>query len=139
MIENTLRVSRDIAPVYADRLLEMILSRGNALPRSYGFEYEFLPHRVLEMEDMLKLDGFLRGRGCSHADGTYTMDKGQVVFEPGGQIEYLSPPMNAGDTRKLRTILDWIAGTNEDIEKDLGIRYTGTGFIPGRMEAPLLL
>jgi gamma-glutamylcysteine synthetase len=139
MNEKTVWASSDIGAIYAKRLLEMILSRGNTMPRSYGFEYEFLPHRRLDMDDMLKLGTFLKGKGYSHDDGTYTRGTRQVVFEPGGQIEYLSPPMIAGDTRKLREILDWIAGTNADIEMHLGIRYVGTGFMPGRYDAPLLL
>lgn len=124
---------------YSERLLELLLSRGNRLPRSYGFEYEFLPHRILSPEDMDLLRRFLLDRGYGLSGGAFNLDWRQVVFEPGGQIEYVSPPLMAHHHRKLGEVLHWISSMNHDIERETGIRYLGTDFIPGRYHAPLLL
>lgn len=132
-------VSEETVDRYARNLLEMVLSRNNQLPRSYGFEYEFLPHRVLEPDDMSMLKGFLKSRGYEPVDGTYVRESRQVVFEPGGQIEYLSPPLRADESRSLKEILGWIAGMNDEIRRTTGIRYIGTDYIPGRHDSPLLL
>ena len=124
---------------YAERLLKMILSRGNHLPRTYGFEYEFLPHRILHRRDKEALDRYLVGRGYCWKDGTYESGWKRVVFEPGGQIEYLSPPLRESQEGELKRVLDWIRSTNADILSELGIEYLGKGFLPGRYDAPLLL
>lgn len=124
---------------FARKLLGMVLSRGNDLPRSYGFEYEFLPHRILEPGDMSLLDEFLKSRGYEPVEGTYVKGSRRVVFEPGGQIEYLSPPLRADESLRLKEILGWIAAMNDAIGRETGIRYIGTDYFPGRRDAPLLL
>lgn len=139
MKERQTSASPETVRRYARKLMEMVLSRGNELPRSYGFEYEFLPHRILEPGDMSLLDGFLKSSGYKLLEGTYVKDSRQVVFEPGGQIEYLSPPLMAGESGRLQEILGWIAGMNDSIRRETGIEYIGTDYIPGRHDAPLLL
>lgn len=129
----------DLTLEYVQRLLRLILSKGNTLPRTYGFEYEFLPHRVLGHEDMFLLLDFLLSNGYRYSDGVYLGDRGNIVFEPGGQIEYCSPPLMANDIHEFRDVLNWISSLNSRIEKELGIDYIGTGYIPGRFSAPLLL
>lgn len=132
-------VSPETVHRYARNLLEIVLSRGNDLPRSYGFEYEFLPDRILACDDMSMLEDFLKSRGYEPVEGVYVKDSRQVVFEPGGQIEYLSPPLRADESNRLKEVLGWIAGMNEGIRRETGIRYIGTDYIPGRYDAPLLL
>ncbi len=139
MKEGGTAVSQETVRRYARNLLEMVLSRGNDLPRSYGFEYEFLPDRILARDDMSMLEGFLKSRGYEPVEGVYVRGPRQVVFEPGGQIEYLSPPLRADESSKLNEVMGWIAGMNEDIRRETGIRYIGTDYIPGRHDAPLLL
>lgn len=133
------RKKEDRIDEYAEKLLELVLSRGNRLPRTYGFEYEFLPHRILQHEDMDRLKLFLEDRGYALSDGMYVRDNRRIVFEPGGQIEYLSPPMKAAEREEFRAILDWIRSTNSQIDSETGIRYVGTDYIHGRYDAPLLL
>lgn len=133
------RAFSDTVSEYASRLMEIILARGNSLPRSYGFEYEFLPHRILVPDDMSALRDFLMERGYAPRGGGYRSGAREIVFEPGGQIEYLSPPMQAGDTGELVDTLEWISSMNAAIEDSTGIRYVGTDYIPGRYDAPLLL
>ncbi len=124
---------------YAERLLRIILSKGNTLPRTYGFEYEFLPTRILQQADMILLDSTLRSWGYVPEGGTYSCGGKQVVFEPGGQIEYLSPPLKGDDDAEVRGLLEWIGRTNRDILTCTGIEYIGTDYMPDRYDAPLLL
>ena len=133
------RQIEDRVDEYSEKLLELILSRGNELPRTYGFEYEFLPARILQPGDMEKLRGFLREKGYVFREGMFVKDEKRVVFEPGGQIEYLSPPLLASETGRLQSVLDWIRNTNHLIELETGIRYIGTDYVHGRYDAPLLL
>jgi len=124
---------------YAERLLQLILARGNTLPRTYGFEYEFLSDRILTLDDMSLVKSFLCDRGYSLNSGVYMKENRSIVFEPGGQIEYLSPPLKGAEVSRISDVLDWIGETNAAIEKELGIRYIGTDYFPGRYSAPLLL
>ena len=128
-----------LVPQYAERLLEIILSRGNKLPRSYGFEYEFLPEKVMKAEDMVRLRDLLHLEGYEYRNGVFSNGNRQITFEPGGQIEYLSPPMIASETDVITEMLSWISSMNNLIKEKLNITYTGKGFSPGRYSAPLLL
>ena len=128
-----------ITAVYAEKLLDIILSRENSLPRTYGFEYEFLPDRVLNHDDISRLFAFLLSAGYRFEKGIYSKGERRIAFEPGGQIEYLSPPLKASDSIEFNETLEWIQDMNDILEIETGIRYIGTDYIPGRYAAPLLL
>ena len=129
----------NISSAYSEKLLDIILARGNSLPRTYGFEYEFLPDRVLNHDDISRLYAFLLSVGYRLENGIHSKRGRRIAFEPGGQIEYLSPPLKASDNTEFNEILDWIQDMNNIIEIETGIRYVGTDYIPGRYTAPLLL
>lgn len=118
-----------------------ILSRN--LPkteRTYGFEYEFLPAGILGIPDMVRIDRLLEKMGGCKIGGDRLFQNGmRVTFEPGGQIEYCSPPLLADDHEKLDVLLEFIAHVNGEIRDHLGIDYLGTGYIPGRANYPLCL
>ncbi len=139
----SLRVSHGeadgVSGAYAEKLLDIILGKQNSLPRTYGFEYEFLPDRILNHEDMSRLSDFLLNKGYMQDNGIHLKGDRIIAFEPGGQIEYLSPPLKASDRRGFNETLEWIRGMNAIINSETGIRYIGTDFIPGRYTAPLLL
>ena len=128
-----------ISAAYAEKLLDIILARENSIPRTYGFEYEFLPDRVLSHNDMSLMYAFLVGMGYRLDKGVHTKGDRRIAFEPGGQIEYLSPPLIASDYAEFNETLDWIRVMNSLIEIESGIRYIGTDYIPRRYSAPLLL
>lgn len=130
---------RRTAEEFAEGLLDLILSRGNGLPRTYGFEYEFLPERILKPGDLSSVQELLYSMGQGEEEGVFHLGELGITFEPGGQIEYLSPPLTASDDTGFRRIMDAISASNRAIADELGIRYIGTGFIPGRYSAPLLL
>lgn len=134
-----MKMGPNIVSEYAEKLLDVILTIHNSLPRTYGFEYEFLPDRILDHDDMSRLYGFLLSSGYRPEKGIYSRGERNIVFEPGGQIEYLSPPLIASDCGGFNKTLDWIRDMNCIIETETGIRYIGTDYIPGRYATPLLL
>lgn len=110
-------------------------------PRSYGFEYEFLPTRRLTIDDVAAVGDCLRVLGFAPRKKDFIHpDLGMCVdFEPGGQIEYCSPPLKSSDYHVFQNLLTLIQQTNARIKSDLGIEYIGTDFLPGRQSAPLCL
>jgi glutamate--cysteine ligase len=125
---------------HADKLLNLILNKAPSGPRTYGFEYEFMPSSPLNLEFMGKLYSFLPECGFSRQDGSFINSSGvYITFEPGGQIEYHSTPLLPGDHDKLDRILLIIEQTNFNIKQKLGIDYITTGYIPNRKDSPLCL
>ncbi|MBD3369057.1 hypothetical protein GF402_01685 [Candidatus Fermentibacteria bacterium] len=128
-----------LARRYAGRLLQEISKIDREPPRTFGFEYEFLPAEPLTARDMTRLRRLLRDEGFTESEGRFVCDERAVVFEPGGQIEYLSPPMEGHDESTLLETMGWISGMNAIIRSRLGIRYLGRPFLAGRETSPLLL
>ena len=109
-------------------------------PRSYGFEYEFLPRRPFSLDDMSRVVGLLPEIGFASEGTEFKAENGlRVNFEPGGQIEYNSPPLFSGDDKRFNSLLSFIDQINLTIRQRLGIEYLGTGYLPGRADAPLCL
>ncbi len=127
--------------VFKRHYLSVLSSLTGGGQRSYGFEYEFLPVRPLSMDDVAAVGRCLTELGFSpgkkdfiHPDLNMCVD-----FEPGGQIEYCSPPLKSDDHKKFAQMLSLIQSTNAQIKSKLGIEYIGTDFLPGRAGAPLCL
>lgn len=110
-------------------------------PCSYGFEYEFLPVRPLSINDVNAVSGCLKEMGfIPTAKGFIWEDTGmRIEFEPGGQIEYCSPPLWAGENPVFEKLMANIRQTNSEIRDRLGIEYIATDYLPGRAKAPLCL
>ncbi|MFO7752966.1 MAG: glutamate-cysteine ligase family protein [Desulfobacteraceae bacterium] len=123
------------------RLLgDYIQGRMPAGKRTFGFEYEFMPDRILDLSDMKELYSFLQKEGFEFDGGAFVNKRGSAItFEPGGQIEYHSVPLLYDDLHGCRECLEIIRTMNEKIEKSLGIKYVATAWIPGRESAPLCL
>lgn len=125
---------------FTQKYIDVLSRLKNKGPRSYGFEYEFLPARILTRNDVQSVAGLLAKIGFSLNCDNLQADNGlRVEFEPGGQIEYCSPPLFADDIIMFDSLLLFIRQTNETIRKRLGIEYIGTDFLPGRAQAPLCL
>lgn len=108
--------------------------------RTYGFEYEFLPGQMLGIPDMVRIDLLLEKMGGKKIAGDRVFENGMcVTFEPGGQIEYCSPPVLADDYEKIDSFLAFISQVNDEIRCRLGIHYKAVGYIPGRSNFPLCL
>ena len=109
-------------------------------PRTYGFEYEFLPRVPFSPDDMRMVISLLPDIGFIPDGADFKSENGlRVNFEPGGQIEYNSPPLFAQEDERFRFLLAAIDHTNLTIRQRLGIEYRGVGYLTGRANAPLCL
>lgn len=126
---------------YTYRLLSLLLKKiSTDGPRTYGFEYEFLPETPPTSDCIDKLYACLETLGF-YPEGKmfYNAEGMGVTFEPGGQIEYHSTPISARDEEAFLSTLGVIANINETIRQECGINYLAKGYIPGRAAAPLCL
>lgn len=130
----------DLVAAYSRLLLDHLSDIANQRLRTYGFEYEFLSDAPISLDHMEILSRFLPERGYVW-EGDYFRDPSglSIAFEPGGQIEYHSPPFLADESDKISGWLEQIARTNADIAQNLEINYIGTGYLPDRADAPLCL
>lgn len=109
--------------------------------RTYGFEYELISRVPLEKADLARVQAALPGLGFHGNDNGLVIDRSgmYVTFEPGGQIEFSSPPLHKGDIELFDGLLKRIGDTVESIRLSTGISYLPVDFIPGRDLAPMLL
>lgn len=126
---------------YTYKLLNLLLKKISPdSPRTYGFEYEFLPENPPTPDCIDKLYGCLEKLGFFPKEKMFYNAEGMGVnFEPGGQIEYHSIPILPDDEKAVRVTLDVIASINETIRNECGINYLAMDYIQGRDKAPLCL
>ncbi len=130
----------DLVRDYSDRLVNMLQLSVMNRPKTYGFEYEFIADSPLSLDRMKELFDFLPKHGFKANQNSFTSSSGMsVAFEPGGQIEYCSPPLLPDDLETFNRLLEQIDKTNSAIRQNLGIDYKGIAYMPGRKEAPLCL
>lgn len=131
----------DMETDFTEKYMELLVARMPNNPRTYGFEYEFIPSRSLCPDDLELITAILVRDlgGVALAGGVYFEYNLRIDFEPGGQIEYISPPLLAHDSIRFTTIMRFIETTNELIFKQTGIKYIGCGYIPGRADSALCL
>lgn len=126
---------------FAQKYMELLVTKMSNGPRTYGFEYEFIPLRPLLPDDLKRVRTLLIFglRGVASGEGVYFKENMRIDFEPGGQIEYSSPPLLPRDRIRFMAIMQCIETTNDLIFKETGIKYTGCGYVPGRADAALCL
>jgi len=139
--QNTHKDTHNLLRLLKRHYMSVLSGLTGDKPRSYGFEYEFLPTRPLSIDDVAAVGGCLAKLGfASRKKDFIHPELGMCVsFEPGGQIEYCSPPLKSSDHHMFQNLLSLIQQTNAQIKSDLGIEYIGTDFLPGRESAPLCL
>ncbi|MCD6292616.1 MAG: hypothetical protein J7M09_04060 [Deltaproteobacteria bacterium] len=126
---------------YSQRLFTQLSRALVPGPLTYGFEYEFMPTRKITRTQVKELERALPGLGFQrHGDGTFKALNGlHITFEPGGQLEYGSPPLFAHDEEGFDSLLDHIAVTNKAIKELYGVKYQALDYCPDRDLAPLCL
>ena len=138
IVNNTRQ--EELTKDFSRKLLNLLRDKAVNGPRSFGFEYEFLPKEILSLDDMDRLYTFLPKWGFSPDGAVFVSPLGmRIAFEPGGQIEYCSPPLFPGEEERLDRIFSEIEETTETIHKELGINYIALDYIPDRADAPLCL
>jgi glutamate--cysteine ligase len=140
MTESNRHLFDSLAASFVRQYIDILSKIDGVGHRTYGIEYEFLPARIMDLDDMTRMYRFLASMGM-RADGLdFVSSNGiHIAFEPGGQIEYNSPPLKAIDAGGIDDFLSFIAQTNALIRNQLHIVYEARGFAPGRAHAPLCL
>ncbi len=131
----------DLEKEYTEKLFGELSQALVPGPLTYGFEYEFLSSSKLIPATLEKLMRALPGLGFQRQpDGSFkALDGLHVTFEPGGQLEYGSPPLFGSDEEGFANLLDHIAVTNQAIEESFGVRYLAVAYRSGRASAPLCI
>ncbi|MCF8111718.1 MAG: hypothetical protein K9J85_09545 [Desulfobacteraceae bacterium] len=128
-----------LARDFTRRFLKVLAAPLPRKERTYGFEYEFLPHRPMEIKDLMEVEGVLSGFGQRGKDGVYFENGICVAFEPGGQLEYCSPPILPHDETAVDGLMDFMLDMNHKIKQSTGIEYLARSYMPGRKNSPLCL
>ncbi len=108
--------------------------------RTFGFEYELLGEKPLSKSDLKNVRSCLPQLGFRERDGLTINDTGMyITFEPGGQIEFSSPPLKPDDLTTFDLLSGQIREAVDFIRINTGINYLAVDYIPGRDSAPMLL
>ncbi len=125
---------------YASKLLDLLKEKIVPGRRTFGFEYEFISKSPLNLEIMSQIYRFLPDTGFKKYNTSFVHESGMYIdFEPGGQIEFHSPPLLNDEDERFDRYLSLIKGVVEAINLKLGIEYIAQGYIPGREDSPLCL
>lgn len=125
---------------FTQRYLDILSQHATCGQKTYGFEYEFLPRSPLVPADLDRLFNFLSSSKMMRDRYEFITDYNmRITFEPGGQLEYCSPPLAKYDDHIFSSLIECINKTNAMISSELGIEYVGIGFFPGRGGSPLCL
>ncbi len=141
MVESQSRKLTELEKDFSDKLffhLECALVSG---PLTYGFEYEFIPESQVTPELVAKIKIALPEMGFQvQTDGSFKASDGlDVSFEPGGQLEYGSPPLLAADGERFVGLLDHLLETNRVIAERFGVSYVAIDYAPEREFVPLCI
>ncbi|MCK5842749.1 MAG: hypothetical protein KAH31_11300, partial [Candidatus Sabulitectum sp.] len=119
-------------------LVEKRISKRNH--REFGFEYELIADKPLSREYLERIKNALPSLGFHKRNGQIICDQGMyITFEPGGQLEFSSPPMGADEIDVFDFLLKIIDRTVAGISVKTSVNYLPVPFIPDRGNAPMLL
>lgn len=130
----------NLVETYTRDLMNLLEKGFSNKERTYGFEYEFISDKPLTKEDMSRVYEVLDDCGFKYDGLAYASETDMyITIEPGGQIEYCSPPLLKEDGETFQQLMGLIKETNNAIKDMLGIDYIGKGYIPNRVDAPMIL
>ncbi|PIE53353.1 hypothetical protein CSA37_02095 [Candidatus Fermentibacteria bacterium] len=108
--------------------------------RTFGFEYELISSKPVSYEGFRRVKDAVTEAGFVHRNRQLIDDSGMyITFEPGGQIEFSSPPLRRFDFDLFDMLLDKIDGVVEFVKAAAGVEYLPKPYIAGRGTAPMLL
>lgn len=138
-MKNSNQSISELAEDFTPQFLDVLSAPLPKKERTYGFEYEFLPDRPMDITDLTSVENLLAQFGERAKNGVFFEDGTAVAFEPGGQLEYCSPPLLPHDKSAVDGLLNFMMEMNDRIKRRLGISYMACGYMPGRKNAPLCL
>jgi gamma-glutamylcysteine synthetase len=126
---------------YCDRFRSLLKERVEGRSeRTFGFEYEFISQRALDHETFRLVRGLLPVLGFPERNGLWINEQEMyITFEPGGQIEFSSPPLSRNDGVLFSDLMQTIETTIQRIGELAGVDYITVPYIQGRDQAPMLL
>ncbi len=141
MTETSNSLSAELVDKFSAELYAYLEKSLRPGPLTYGFEYEFMPEKPMTPELVDKIKQALPDMGFRlRTDGGFQAEDGlDVIFEPGGQLEYGSPPLLADDNDKFTALLAHLTATNRQIAADFAVNYIAVDYIPGREAQPLCI
>ena len=141
MTDSPSQESANLEREFSEQLYAYLERSFKPGPLTYGFEYEFMPDVIMTPELVSAIKQALSKMGFNlQADGSFQAEDGlDVSFEPGGQLEYGSPPLLADDNEKFTKLLEHLTATNRLIAADFAVNYNALDYIPGRESAPLCI
>ena len=108
--------------------------------REFGFEYELIARKPLSKADLDRVKSTLPELGFPEKSGMIICDEGMyITFEPGGQMEFSSPPLRVNETDKFDLLLKIIDRTVKSVFAKTSVEYLPLPYISGRGTAPMLL
>lgn len=108
--------------------------------REFGFEYELIAEKPLSREKFEQVKSVLPSLGFPKINDNIICDEEMyITFEPGGQLEFSSPPLKINEIEKFEMLLDIIDATVNGIREATSVNYIPVPYIPGRGTAPMLL
>jgi gamma-glutamylcysteine synthetase len=108
--------------------------------RTFGFEYELLGENPLSPEDFKRVQNSIPYPAFSKKNGLLISDEGMyITFEPGGQLEFSSPPMHAAELSLFDSLLTTIKNTVGEVREKASVNYLPVPYMPDRAVAPMLL
>ena len=125
---------------YSQKLFTLLKDKITPGHNTFGFEYEFLPKSALNLDTMQQIYRFLPENGYKRDGSTFVHKSGMYIdFEPGGQIEFHTQPLLAGEKTRFADCLSLIKDVLDMIKNGLGIEYIAQGYVAGRKDSPLCL
>ena len=108
--------------------------------REFGFEYELIAEKPLSREDLQKVINTLPSLGFDNLDGKVINNEGMyITFEPGGQLEFSSPPLKLNELERFNHLLETIEKTVQSVKRLAGVSYIPVPFMPDRGGSEMLL
>ncbi len=108
--------------------------------REFGFEYELIAEEPLSKHDFQRVKNSLGFLGFNEKNGKIICAEGMyITFEPGGQLEFSSPPLGENSTMEFDNLLKIITRTVTGIRNSTSVNYIPVPYIPHRADAPMVL
>jgi len=135
------RIHGRISLRYCDDFRSLVQRRtADRDKREFGFEYELIAEDPLSKHDFQRVKNSLGSCGFIDRNGIIICAEGMyITFEPGGQLEFSSPPLAENSIKEFDNLLKIISRTVTGIRNSTSVNYIPVPYIPHRADAPMVL